>query len=144
MSDQHEQHPGIGSHVHVTPVPMLLVNLVVLTILMVVTIAAAQIHIPTPGNEHSPLMNNIVAMGIAVTKAFLVVWIFMGVKFGTKLIKLWAYAGFIWFGMLFFMYCDYYTRSWEPVPGWTAKETAMPRTPLPETVPAEGPSQPNL
>lgn len=140
----HNAQSGLASHVHVTPVRMLVVNLIVLTALMVLTIAAAQIHIPTPGNEHSPVMNNLVAMGIAVTKAFLVVWIFMGVKFGTKLIKLWAYAGFIWFGMLFFVYCDYYTRSWEPVPGWTGHESALPRSPLPETVPSEGPKQPEL
>ena len=133
MSDNKDQLHTLGTYVHVTPVRWLFLNLLVLTALMFLTIGAAAVHIPTPGNPTSPLMNNLVAMFIAVTKAFLVVWIFMGVKMGTKLIKLWAYAGFIWFGMLFFVYCDYYTRSWEPVPGWSKPETALPREPLPET-----------
>jgi len=144
MATQDAHHSDLPSHVHVTPVQWLFLNFIVLTVFMAITIWAAGIHIPTPGAPESPLMNNIVAMAIACTKAFLVVWIFMGVKFGTKLIKLWAYAGFIWFGMLFFVYCDYYTRSWEPVPGWGPKETALPRSPLPERLPAEAPKQPDL
>jgi len=96
-----------------------------LVVLMVATIAVAQVEAL---KEYS-LLNNFIAMGIAVTKATLVVLFFMGVKFSSALTKIFVLLGFSWFFMLFFMFCDYFTRSWEPVPGWTgtSQETAMPR-----------------
>ncbi|HRF58513.1 MAG TPA: hypothetical protein PLH94_01210 [Fimbriimonadaceae bacterium] len=120
-SDSHLNHPPVKHYVF---------NLVVLTILMLATIGAAQIHIPTPGNPESPLMNNVVALFIATIKAGLVVAVFMGVRYTTTLVKMWAYTGFTWFTLMFIMWCDYGTRNWEPVAGWEGNPAnALPREP---------------
>ena len=89
---------------------------------MILTLLAAKY--PT-GSSH---VNNAIALTIAIAKATLVVAYFMGVKYGTKLIKMWAYAGFTWFFLMFVMYCDYVTRGWEPVAGWEKEApNALPR-----------------
>ncbi len=62
--------------------------------------------------------NNFISMGIAITKALLVILFFMQVKYGTKLTWLWASLGFIWFLLMFGISSDYVTRKWIPVPGW--------------------------
>jgi cytochrome c oxidase subunit IV len=85
-------------------------NFAILLILMVLTIAAAQFHI---GPEGWSLFNNLIAMAIATTKAVLVILFFMGVKYGTKLTKLWAVTGFLWFFLLLGILGDYVTRGWE-------------------------------
>lgn len=127
-----------SNHMHHPPVKAYVTNLVVLTILMLATIGAAQIHIPTPGNPESPLMNNVVALFIATIKAGLVVAIFMGVRYTTTLVKMWAYTGFTWFTLMFIMWCDYGTRNWEPVAGWEGNPAnALPREPYrPEKQPS--------
>jgi cytochrome c oxidase subunit IV len=57
--------------------------------------------------------NVVVALLIAVTKASLVAWIFMGVRFTTTLTKLFVVAGLVWLGILLLItYSDYSTRSW--------------------------------
>ena len=62
-------------------------------------------------------LNNLIAMGIALTKATLVVLFFMQVKYGTRLIWLWAGLGFIWFLMLFITLQDYLSRVLDLRPG---------------------------
>ena len=115
MSESH-------SH-HITPISTYAKVLVILMILMLLTIGAAELHI-----SDNSYVNNGIAMTIAIVKATLVVAYFMGVKYGTKLIKMWAYAGFTWFLLMFVMYCDYVTRGWEPVPGWEKEApNALPR-----------------
>jgi cytochrome c oxidase subunit IV len=57
--------------------------------------------------------NIVVALLIAVTKASLVVWIFMGVRFTTSLTKLFVVAGLVWLGIMILGTAnDYSTRSW--------------------------------
>ena len=57
--------------------------------------------------------NIVVALLIAVTKASLVVWIFMGVRYTTSLTKLFVVAGLVWlFIMILITYSDYGTRHW--------------------------------
>ncbi len=75
-------------------------------------------------------LNNGIAMLIAVTKAFLVITIFMGVKYASSLVKLWAMMGFIWLTLIFIILNDYGTRKYEPVPSWTKEDagTGMNRT----------------
>jgi cytochrome c oxidase subunit IV len=64
------------------------------------------------------LFNTLVALTIAVTKATLVVWFFMGVRYNTPLTKVVAISGFLWLLILFFVgMSDYLTRSWIGVPG---------------------------
>lgn len=64
------------------------------------------------------VLNNIIAMTIAVIKAVIVVLIFMGVKNSSKVTKLWAAAGFVWFLLIFGIMGDYLTRAWNALPGW--------------------------
>jgi cytochrome c oxidase subunit 4 len=63
-------------------------------------------------------LNTAVALGIAVTKASLVVIYFMGVRHNTPLTKVVVVAGFFWLFILFGLgMSDYLTRDWLGVPG---------------------------
>jgi cytochrome c oxidase subunit 4 len=63
-------------------------------------------------------LNTAVALGIAVTKASLVVIYFMGVRHNTPLTKVVVVAGFFWLFILFGLgMSDYMTRDWIGVPG---------------------------
>ncbi len=58
-------------------------------------------------------MNIVVALLIAVFKASMVAWIFMGVRHTTSLTKLFVVAGLVWLGiMILITFSDYSTRSW--------------------------------
>jgi caa(3)-type oxidase subunit IV len=103
----------VGSHHHITPALTYVCNLGALLVLMTLTIVAAKISFPG-----GTLTNNIVAMGIACCKAFLVITIFMGVAYTTKLAKLWAVVGFLWLVFLFGVLIDYKSRGNEPVAGF--------------------------
>jgi cytochrome c oxidase subunit 4 len=64
--------------------------------------------------------NNVVALGIAFTKAILVLLFFMHVRHSTRMTMLTAAAGFFWLAlMLGVTMMDYWTRlsSLLPVPG---------------------------
>lgn len=57
--------------------------------------------------------NIVVALLIAVTKASLVVWVFMGVRYTTTLTKLFVVAGLVWLSiMILITFSDYHSRSW--------------------------------
>jgi cytochrome c oxidase subunit 4 len=57
--------------------------------------------------------NVVVALLIAVTKASLVVWIFMGVRYTTTLTRLFVVAGLVWLSiMILITFSDYNSRSW--------------------------------
>jgi cytochrome c oxidase subunit 4 len=119
MAHTHEEH----GH-HVIPTAVLARNLAVLMVLMILTVVAARVthFLPT-------MPANVVAMTIAIIKATLVIAIFMGVKYTTNLAKLFAIGGFVWFLLLFGILIDYWSRPWEPVPGWEPQgSTSLPRT----------------
>jgi cytochrome c oxidase subunit 4 len=62
--------------------------------------------------------NVIIALSIAVAKASLVVWFFMGVRYNTPLTKVVVVAGFFWLFIMFGLgMSDYLTRDWLSVPG---------------------------
>ncbi len=64
------------------------------------------------------MFNTIVALTIAVAKATLVIWFFMGVRYNTPLTKVVAISGFLWLLILFSIGMgDYLTRGWMGVPG---------------------------
>lgn len=108
---------------HIVPTRTYVQTLIALTVLMLLTISAS--YIDFPGGV---LTNNLVALTIAVVKSFLVIWIFMGIKWSTKLTKLWAVTGFIVMPMMFIMFQDYFLRYREVVPGWEGKtDPALPR-----------------
>ncbi len=57
--------------------------------------------------------NVVVALAIAVTKASLVVWVFMGVRYTTTLTRLFVVAGLVWLSiMILITFSDYNSRSW--------------------------------
>ena len=95
---------------HITPVSVYAKTFGALVVLMILTIMASTWNLG--------IMNNVVAMVIAITKATLVVLFFMGVKYNTRLTWLWAGLGFVWFLLMFGILADYFTREWLPVPGW--------------------------
>ena len=64
------------------------------------------------------LLNNIVALSIAVAKALLVVLFFMHVRWSSKLIQVVVGSGFLWLAILVaFTLGDYFTRGLLGVPG---------------------------
>ena len=80
---------------------------IILMILLVVTVAAAQIDL----DRLFPGLNLIVAMIIATVKGSLVVLYFMHVKHSSKLTWIFATAAFLWLAILLGMtYNDYLTR----------------------------------
>lgn len=125
--EQHAHH----AH-HVTPISKLAWTYGFLVVMMALTVIAARLPLDMPETFGwvSPLfwVTNAVALGIAIFKAAAVVQTFMGVKYTTKLVKLFAYGGFVWFLTLFIMFIDYGTRKYEPVRGW---ESGVPSTAFP-------------
>jgi cytochrome c oxidase subunit 4 len=58
-------------------------------------------------------LNTVVALGIAVFKAMLVILFFMHVKYSSKLTWATVVAGVFWFAILMALtFSDYLTRSW--------------------------------
>jgi cytochrome c oxidase subunit 4 len=74
--------------------------------------------------------NVVVALVIALIKASLVAWIFMGVRFTTHLTRLFVVAGLVWLTIMIFITSgDYATRSWDYHPNpWAAGKDNGPRT----------------
>jgi caa(3)-type oxidase subunit IV len=113
---------------HIVSTGTYFLTLVKLICLMVLTVWIASFNLPKIGPISGTVVNQVAALAIALLKAYLVVTIFMGVKFGTKLIKLWASIGFIWVLLIFTILGDYTTRHFEPAVGWDgAAESALPR-----------------
>jgi cytochrome c oxidase subunit 4 len=82
---------------------------VALLILLAVTVAAAYIHLGW--------LNPVVALGIAVTKAVIIILFFMHVRYSSKVVWVFVGAGFFWLGILFVLaLSDYLTRSYLPAP----------------------------
>jgi cytochrome c oxidase subunit IV len=89
---------------HVTPVWLYLVIFAALLVLTGATVGVAYLDLGWA--------NNLVAMTIAVTKALLVLWFFMHLRYSTRMTKLTALAGFFWLGgMIVVILMDYLTRS---------------------------------
>ena len=106
--DHHEATAAHGHHV--VPIRDFAIVYVLLLAGLIVTYLAALVDL-------GPL-NSLIAMGIAVGKALMVVLIFMNVRNGTRLQWLWASAGFVWLLLLFITVGDYMTRGWGKVHGW--------------------------
>jgi cytochrome c oxidase subunit 4 len=64
------------------------------------------------------VFNNLMALGIAFTKASLVILYFMHAKYSTKLTKTTIVCAFIWlFILIAFTLMDFDSRGWMGVPG---------------------------
>lgn len=103
MSDEHGQHV-------IVPVRTYLLVFATLFVLTLVTVWAAE--------QDFGFANTAVALGIAFTKATLVVIFFMGVRYNTPLTKVVVVAGFFWLIIMFGIgMTDYLTRATLGVPG---------------------------
>jgi cytochrome c oxidase subunit 4 len=108
MSEFHDPsnvvNPEHADHHIVTPVTY---GIVFATLLVFtgITVAAAFVNLG--------IFNPIVALGIACTKAVIVILFFMHVKYQSKLVKLTVTAGFFTFLVLITMtLTDYISRAW--------------------------------
>jgi cytochrome c oxidase subunit IV len=80
---------------------------VALLVLTMVTYSAAFMDF---GSQY---LNVLVALGIAVTKATLVVLFFMHVKYSERLVWIFVAGGFLWLGLMIVgTLHDYWTRGW--------------------------------
>ena len=94
---------------HVLPLRTYVAVFLALLVGTAVTVWASQ-------HDFGPL-NDPIALAIAGTKATLVILFFMHVKYQTKLIWVFASAGFVWLAIFFVLIlADYRTRV--PVSGW--------------------------
>lgn len=133
-----------GEH-HIVPTSTYVKTLVALTILMLLTIWAGVTNLPDIGPISGTIVNQTIALLIAGIKASLVVWIFMGIKWGTKLTRLWVAISFTWFTLLGLILIDYPMRAFEATQGWEGKPgqpdygSALPRvvTPSSQAQPVE-------
>ncbi len=108
MSDAHDDlnitNPEHAEHHIVTPMNYLFVY-IALIIGTILTVVAADIDLG--------VFNPIIALGIACTKACIVILFFMHVKYQSRLVKLTVGAGFFTFIVLITMtLTDYMSRAW--------------------------------
>ena len=90
--------------VHVSPIRMYALILGVLLVLTAVTVWVAGMDLG--------VLNDVVALGVAITKATLVVLFFMHVKYAGKLVKVVVAAAFFWLFIIFGLtIVDYATRA---------------------------------
>jgi len=104
------------THVHIPPVRTLVFVWLALICFTGLTSAVSYLELGWG--------NIVVALLIAVTKASLVAWIFMGVRYVTTLTKLFVVAGLVWLAIMILLTAsDYNTRNWDyrPAPWSSAK-----------------------
>ena len=113
---------------HIVPTFTYVKTLIALTILMLATIFTS--YLTLPGGV---LSNNLLALAIAFLKSFLVIWVFMGIRWATPLSRMWAVTGFVILPLMFIMFQDFFVRGGEVVPSWDGKpESGIPRVLNPE------------
>ncbi len=95
---------------HVVSIKLYLAIFAALMVLTVITVAVAFVDLGP--------MNTFVALGVAVTKATLVILFFMHVKYSSKLTWLVVASGFFFLAiMLAFTMADVVSRGWLGTPG---------------------------
>jgi cytochrome c oxidase subunit 4 len=105
MSQHNETIEEHESHHHIVSPKVYVVVGTALLVLTGTTVAASYVEMG--------IFNPIVALGIAVIKAMLVVLFFMHVKYSSKLTKLTVTSGIFTFLVLVGMtLADYFTRAW--------------------------------
>jgi cytochrome c oxidase subunit 4 len=94
---------------HVVPRRVYLTVFVALLLLTAITVQAA-------GHDFGPL-NTVIALGIAVIKAGLVVLYFMHLRYSSRLNHLVLFAGVVWLAILILLtVSDYLSRPWAITP----------------------------
>jgi cytochrome c oxidase subunit 4 len=98
-------------HEHITPVKTYLAVFATLIVLTFTTVLVSFVDVGE--------WNIVVALLIAFTKATLVVFIFMHVKWQNALTKLFVFAALAWLLLLMgITMSDYWSRPWLPRGGW--------------------------
>lgn len=116
------------NHNHILPISVYIKTYIILMVLMVLTVFVGVLPHWFPAMHELTIFNNMVALGVAVSKATLVGLFFMGVKFSSRLTQLFALLGFIWLGIMFITLLDYFTRAPEAMVGWeNIRGNAVPR-----------------
>ena len=65
--------------------------------------------------HHLGVFNFPVALGIAITKATLVILFFMHVKYSSRLVQIYVAAGYFFISLLFAgIFMDFFSRHWLP------------------------------
>jgi cytochrome c oxidase subunit 4 len=101
----HETSPSHASHVHIPAVGTLVSVFAALICFTFITAWAATIDMGE--------WNIVIALAIACTKATLVAWIFMGVRYTSQLTKLFCVAGLVFLSILLLItFSDYSSRGW--------------------------------
>lgn len=142
MSNEHAATPHAHEH-FIVPTITYVKTILTLFVLMIATVLiAVNVQFPSVGFVSGTVINQTVALAIACAKAFLVITIFMGVKWVTPLTRMWAMTGFVWFTLIYMILGDYISRQYEPLNGW-APQTGMQRllpnsNPVPMTNPLNG------
>ena len=98
---------------HVQPIGLYAAIYIGLLVLLFLTVAVAKVHL-------GPL-NNTVALAIAVIKALMVILVFMGARFSSRLTWVWATAGFAFLVIMLLTVGDYITRNFESINGWAIR-----------------------
>jgi cytochrome c oxidase subunit 4 len=94
---------------HIVPKKTYIFVWMSLLILLAVTVAVSYIPLGW--------MNAAVVVGIAITKAVIIIMFFMHVRYSPRLIWVFAGAGFFWLCILFALsFSDYLTRIYMPLP----------------------------
>jgi cytochrome c oxidase subunit 4 len=97
-------------HDHITPRRTYIIVAAALLVLTALTVQAAFIDLGP--------WNNVVALGIAVTKAALVLLFFMQLRYSPGLTRLVVVVGIFFVALLIIgIMDDYATRTWIPIPG---------------------------
>jgi cytochrome c oxidase subunit 4 len=109
-----DSHDSAG-HGHGDPLKSYLIVFAALMVLLGMTIGAYYIpfeKVKNPfGEGNLGVVNTIVALIIATIKASLVVMVFMHLRYGSRLTKMVAAAGFFFLGiMILFFFIDYLSR----------------------------------
>lgn len=92
---------------HIIPLGVYFRVFALLMVLLALTCLAASFNLGA--------LNPIIAVGIAVAKAALIVLYFMHVRYSSLLVKIMAGTGFAWLMILFFYgLTDYFSRGWLP------------------------------
>ena len=100
----------MSSSTHVLPLRIYFGVFSALLVLTATTVAVAFMDLGP--------FNNVVALGVAVLKATLVILYFMHVRYATRLTGLVVVSGVFWLAiMVGLTFTDYATRGWLGVPG---------------------------
>src|SRR5258708_15518138 len=118
-------HEHSASPHHISPVSTYITVFLALMVFTTITVLVSRIHLGA--------LNVLVAIGIAVTKAVIVVLYFMHVKWSHKLVKIVVSGALLWLVILLILtWSDYVSRPWQSIPvTWELNKAAT-------TAPAPG------